>query len=388
MARSTRSSNRTEVVHGQPSWRLRASTVEACVTVQGGHLAPVTFDRKGRKIEPYSISPWAGQKVDAGLPPLLKVLRGDFFCMPFGGNETPYRGERYPPHGETANNKWTFEASQSGGGRHTLTLRMRTKTRPGLVRKRLTLVDGHDAVYDEHVISGMSGAMSFGHHATLRFPDEPESGRLSTSPLRFGMNAPWPTEMPDSRGYSILEPGYEFKSLGRTKMITGRFTDLTKYPARRGFEDIAILVNKPVKPFAWTAVTFPKQRYVWFAMKNPNVLRCTLMWMSNGGRHYAPWNGRHVNVMGLEELTSYFHYGLAESAKANPLRRRGVQTCVTMSPRRPLAVRYVMAVAPIPSGFDRVRTIRPGAKPETVTLTAYSGKSVTAAVDGSFVAGR
>ena len=84
----------------------------------------------------------------------------------------------------------------------------------------------------------------------------------------------------------------------------------------------------PKLPFAWNAVTFPRERYVYFALRDPRMLRHTILWISNGGRHYAPWNGRHVNVMGLEEITGNFHMGLAESAQRNPLNERGVAVVV------------------------------------------------------------
>jgi hypothetical protein len=136
-------------------------------------------------------------------------------------------------------------------------------------------------------------------------------------------------------------------------------------------------------PFAWTAVTFQKERYVWFALKDPRVLRSTIFWISNGGRHYAPWNGRHVNVLGLEEVTSYFHEGLCESAGRNALSAKGISTCLRLDPRRPLEVKYVMAVALIPRGFDRVAEIEAQAK--SVVLKSASGNAVSVPLDAGFL---
>jgi hypothetical protein len=98
------------LVLGQPSWRLASTEVEAFVTETGGHLGPVTFDRRGRKIQPLSVAPWAEEEFDPPLRPVIKVLRGDFFCLPFGGNATPFRNEQHPVHGETANARWQFES--------------------------------------------------------------------------------------------------------------------------------------------------------------------------------------------------------------------------------------------------------------------------------------
>src|SRR5256885_7909802 len=97
-----------KTVLGQPSWRVASRRVEAYVTRTGGHMGPAVFDRRGRKIAPLSIAPWATEKLDKATPPIIAALRGDFFCMPFGGNSTPYRGERHPIHGETANSRWTL----------------------------------------------------------------------------------------------------------------------------------------------------------------------------------------------------------------------------------------------------------------------------------------
>ena len=63
------------IICGQPSWRLTSTDVEAFVTEMGGHLGPVTFDRKGRKLQPYSIAPWAEEQTDPSLPPIIKALR-------------------------------------------------------------------------------------------------------------------------------------------------------------------------------------------------------------------------------------------------------------------------------------------------------------------------
>lgn len=370
-------------VYNQPSWRLASTDVEAFVTELAGHLGPVTFDRRGRRIQPYAVAPWATEKLDRSEPPLLRVLRGDFFCLPFGDNTTPYRGERHPPHGETANHKWRFESLTREGGRTGLHLSLKVRTRSGRVDKRIFLVDGHNALYCQHVVSGMTGLMNFGHHATIKFPDEPASGIISTSPFKYGQVFIEPVGVPADRGYSILKPGSEIKSLRRVPTITGQTTDLSRYPARRGFDDLIQLLQDPRRTTAWTAITFPRQRYVWFALKDPRVLTGTIFWISNGGWHMPPWNGRHISVMGLEEVTSYFAPGLAESARKNPFNARGFRTAVRLDRRRPLVVNYIMAAAPIPPGFDRVKRIQ--VRRGGVTLHADSSKRVELPLDTGFL---
>lgn len=374
---------RLRKVRGQSSWRLKSAQVEAFVTEQGGHLGPVKFKLGARSVEPLAVAPWAREPVDSKLPQLLKVLRGDFFCLPFGGNTTPFRGERHPPHGETANAKWRL----CDQGPDFIHLSLRTRIRRGRVDKYVSLKPGHSAIYIRHQIQGMTGPMSLGHHAMLQFPDVDGCGRISTSGFRCGQVLPTEFEQARNRGYSSLQPGSCFRQLEKVPMAAGGVADLSLYPARRGFEDLVMLTSEEQPDFAWTAVTFPEHGYVWFALKDPRVLRHTVFWLSNGGRHYAPWNGRHVNVLGLEEVTSYFHYGLAESAAANPVAKSGLPTCIQLNPQAPLTVNYIMAVAAIPKRFDRLAAIRPLREDNRVELRSTRGLKVQVPLDWRFVTG-
>ena len=385
MNSNARTQLKQKIVCGQASWRLASTQVEAFVTEMGGQLAPVTFDRKGRKLQPYSVAPWAEERTDPAMPALLKALRGDFFCLPFGGNATPFGKERHPVHGETANARWQFRSQETIAGRTCLHLSLNTKARRGRVDKRIWLLDGQNTVYSQHVVSGMSGPMNLGHHAMLKFPDVPGSGLISTSRFVYAQVFPGAFELPEQRGYSLLKPGAEFKSLAKVPTVTGETADLTRYPARRGFEDLVMLVSDADLPFAWTTVTFPKERYVWFALKDPCVLRQTVLWISNGGRHYPPWNSRHVNVMGLEEVTSCFHTGLAESARKNPISQKGFPTCLKLDSKQPLVVNYIMGVARIPARFDRVASIQVAPGNRAIVLKSASGRQAVAAVNPDFL---
>lgn len=373
-----------KTVFGEPSWRISSKDVDAFLTHNAGHLGPISFKVGGKKIAPFSVA-WAKQTPDRKLPPILRVLRGDFFCMPFGGNTEAYGKERHPIHGETANSKWKLSHYSSSRERSEIHADLVTKVRSGHVQKQVSLIKGHPAIYQRHVISQMSGEMNLGHHAMIKYPDVAGSGVISTSPFVFGQNWIEPTELPENKGYSALKPRAIFTSLEKTETIFGNTTDLSRFPARRGYEDIAMIVADASLPFAWTAVTFAKQGYIWFALKDPRVLRNTVMWFSNGGRHDAPWSGNHVNVMGLEEVTSFFAAGLARSVADNHIKKMGYPTTLKLNPALPTVVNYIMAVAPAPAGFDRVAKIEES--PGGVTLTSSMGTSLNVSLDLSFLSG-
>jgi len=68
------------------------------ITRTGGQLSKAKF-RVGRQtVEPFSTAPWCDQPEAKKLIPLLRELRGDFFCAPFGAGPA-WRGEDHPPHG-------------------------------------------------------------------------------------------------------------------------------------------------------------------------------------------------------------------------------------------------------------------------------------------------
>lgn len=370
----------THLIYHQPSWRLATRQVEGYVTRLGGHLGPVTFRLTNRQVQPFAVAPWHAEKLPS-VPPILQVLRGDFFCLPFGNNTRPYAREKHPPHGETANAKWNCIKAKTY---HTH-LQLRTHARPGTVDKHVLLRPGETVVYQQHVVRGMSGPMNVGHHATLRLPDHDRSGLVACSGFAWGQVAPLPFESPAEGGYSSLRTGARFDSLQRVPAANGAWHDLSSYPARRGYEDLVMLVGRARGILAWTAVTVPQERYIWISLKDPRVLTNTVLWHSNGGRHYPPWNGRHVNVLGLEEVTSYFHYGLAESAARNPVTDRGGVTCLRLDPDRPLVVNYIMAVAAVPHGFDRVRSIVPTLDRLGVRISCERGTAIELPLDVSFL---
>ena len=378
----TSAGSRLRSIHGAPSWRLASDRVEAFVARDGGHLGPVTFRTARGRVRPLAVAPWGGGRLAPATPAVLRTLRGDFFCLPFGENGRPWRGERHPVHGETASRRWRLLSSTERGPVAELAAEMVTRIRPGRVRKLLRVRQGETNVYCRHELRGFRGRLCLGHHAMLAFPDEPGAGRIALSPWRLGQVCPRPFESAAQGGYSALRTGARFRDLRRVPLAAGGWADLTRYPARAGFEDLVLVSARPRTRLAWTTVTFPRQGYVWIALKDPRVLASTVLWHSNGGRHYPPWNGRHRRVLGLEEVTGYFHFGLADSAGPNPLARRGVPTTVRLRPDRTTVVNYVMGVAAVPPDFDCVRQVRFAR--DHVVLTAGSGAVVRHPVDLSF----
>ena len=374
-------------IHSQPSYVIANKQTELAVTRLGGHMAPVTFLRDSdQPVQPYYISPWQDEKLTEFGAPVLAPLRGDFFCLPFGGNTEASRGEKHPPHGEVAGSDWTLIDSETAGPVTSITLTIEPQVRKGKVTKTLSLVDGQSVVYSRDLVEGFAGPAPLGHHATLAMPDKEGSVRLASSPIRFGMTNPGLFSDPKQGEYQSLLPGARWTDLAKVPQAWkgAPDADLTRLPARHGYADLVQLVNEPgdkANP-AWMTATFPEQGFVWFSLKDPAVLPTTLFWIENHGRHGAPWNGRN-NCLGLEDVASYFADGIAASTQSNLLTAEGVKTALELSADKPTAIHYIQGVARVPKAFEMVRTIQ--FAPGKITLVATGGQTVTVPVDHEFL---
>lgn len=358
-------------VHGEPSYRLANENVELYVTRRGGHLAPAFFQIGDRRVSPYALAPWQPQDYGDDMPPLLRVLRGDFFCLPFGPSE-----KNGPIHGETANGTWEVLTAKDAE----LTLQMTLHAMAGQVIKRIRLNSSHRAIYQEHTVFGLTGKFSVGYHAILQFPEEGGPYKVNTSAFHFGSTNPVPAGDPAVGEYSILKPNAEFSSLAEVPLATGGTTSLQDYPNRAGYEDIA-MVSSQDGDFAWTAATL--DGYVWISLKDPRMLPNTVFWMSNGGRHTSPWEGRHRRRLGLEEVAGYFADGL-EASREERLQEKGVPTVHRFSAEIPARFPSIHVVHPVPDDFGLVADVE-RASESTVTVRNEEGDVLDVPVDWQFL---
>jgi len=372
-----------KTVSSQPAWTVRNRNVELAVTRLGGQMAPVTFCRNtARPVRPYYVSPWQTERhpIDE---PVVVPLRGDFFCMPFGENTDPFRGEKHACHGEPAMRPWRFRAAGKCGKVTSLTLSMRTKIRPGKVTKTLSLVEGHNVVYSQHVLEGYTGSAPVGHHGTLAVPDDEGALLVSTSDFKFGLTTPTKAD-PAAGCYQSFALGKRFTDLSRVPLIwkDEPVGDCTAFPVRAGFTDILAVFKKPGRTPAWTAAVNAADGYLWFSLKDASVLPTTVFWISNRGLHGAPWLGRN-RCLGLEDVCGFLAQGLGPSVKPNAASRAGIPTAVRFSPRRPTAVRTIQGAVRVPRGFGRVA--RAKFARSRVTFVSTKGKQVAIPVHHEFL---
>jgi hypothetical protein len=366
--------DKSVVIHGEPSLPLANSDVQLFVTPRAGQMAPVRFRIGKRWVQPYALAPWQPHEISENLPPILRVLRGDYFCLPFGSSA----GIK-DVHGETANAHWDLVSE--GPGR--LVMEMDVNAPKCHVRKTLSIKSGHRAVYQEHLIEGLQGRYNLGHHAILLFPDKGGPYHVNTSPFHFGSVKPDAFSDPLAREYGTLKTGGHFTSLAKVPLAQGGYTSLQRYPARQGFEDLVMMTSKP-GDFAWTAATL--DGYVWISLKDPRTLPSTLFWLSNGGRHGYPWNGNHQRRLGLEEVCGHFSDGL-ETSRKNLLKADGVPTTLAFKAKEAKSIRLIHLVHPVPQKFGMVESVERGKQDSEIRVIGSGGRTIKVPVDWGFLHG-
>lgn len=381
------STTRHDTHAGQDGIEIRADRVTVFCTELGGMMT-ASFRDGDRDIRPYFVSPWQeeGQSIDE---PVLVPLRGDFFCLPFGGG-TEADGTVHPAHGVSAGGRWSVTATDERSGATTIRMEIAYDSRR-IVRKEIEVRDGAAAIYSTHTIEGFDGAFPLGHHATLR-ADEPGDLLVSFAPFAVGRTAERSADLTaTSPGeYYTLAPGRGFCDLTEVPTIwshrpTRRFDT---FPNEEGFVDIAGVYRPTAGPHApapqhpaWSCAVNPREGWLWFSLKDPRYLPGTVLWAENRGRHGDPWRGR-TSCLGIEETCSYLAEGLTPSLADNPLLSAGVPTAVRLRRDAPTRVRYIQGAVALPDGFGRV--VSAGFEDAQVVFVDGAGQKVGVAVDWRF----
>jgi hypothetical protein len=374
-----------EICYCQPSWVMQSDTVRMAVTHLGAHMAPVEFCQDAANpIQPYYVSPW--QCEDHAVPSGQSeaVLRGDFFCLPFGFAE---REMRTPSHGRTAGARWSLQNSMSKDGVHELCIDMKDALHSAKVTRQYFLKDGENVVYDQTTIEALEGMYTLGHHAVLRVPAMPSSLLLSTSQQLYGMTYPFRLDESNRTAPQSLAVGASFLDLRSVPALFGDASsvDCSAYPSRQGFADLVqVGVQSDMGQPAWTTAVNTDEGYLWFSLRNAEVLPSTIIWMENQGRHGSPWAGRNCSL-GLEDVCSYFDTGSKISGAANAFSARGIKTVQEFRSDVALKVHYAQGAVQIPMHFGRVCTVHCDAK--SATFTDFNGLQVSVAVSVGFLFG-
>ncbi len=337
-----------------------------------GNLRALHFVVESRTLEPLHTAPWLDEPEDnlpADLVPIERNLSGDFLCAPFGATDDP----DVPLHGWSANSAWSLVASQPASARFSL-----DRTIQGArIEKTATLAADAPLLYQVHAISGGSGGLTAAHHPMMRMA---AGGRLFMAPKRVAITPDAPPEPGRDR---LAYPGRS-TDLSAFPAADGGTVDLTRLPIGDAHEDFVALVEADHDGIGWTALIRDAEDDIVFILKEKAALPITMLWHSNAGRDYAPWNGRHKGVIGIEDGRAAGVAGLLAARRENPLNAEGAETVFELADNVTHTIRHVIGCLPR-AGWTRIDDI--AVDGATLVLTGENGATRKLPFDAAFFEG-
>jgi hypothetical protein len=320
-------------------WTLNWDYGEAVIQSLGGMLGPVRLDFAPRRsVWPLHVAPWDD---DPFLPGILRTLRGEWPCVPFGAVRAP---GGLPPayevhdasdewnHGYASNHLWQLVER----GLHDIRLRIDYPNEADIVSlERVIAVDPHAPALDVSLTihARRNTVLPMALHPTFAVP--PEGVEIHGCPHSTIHTYPAPVEPEVSQVLADRTAN----SLATLPTATGTL-DATRLPLDIATEEIVQLMDCRPPFMLRYAASGADVLLDWDAHALPDAL----LWISNGGRAYAPWNGKNF-ALGVEPLNGFFDLGRVVTPVAtHPLATRAGLTLEDGTPR---TIRYRISAQPI-----------------------------------------
>jgi hypothetical protein len=330
------------------AWRLQWAHGSAEVQALGGMLGPVTF-RLGeeRELDVMHVAPWAGMTRASGLPGLMRRLRGEWPCIPFGRTDLPpdlpsgwqprdtHEQDAAWPHGYAANNRW--QCLSATPTRVHLAIDYPTDSPVARIERVIEADAAAPALNLSLTVHARQACrLPVGLHPTFRLPPAP--GRVKV--MLGGHEGIHSYPASPAGAVSRLMPDARSDSLGGMAGIDGPL-DLSRLPlAVAGEELLQVKGVSGDAPFALHYLDYDACVGLWW---DTAQLPDLMLWISNGGRIHFPWMSRHL-ALGAEPVNSQFDLGRVASAPAgHPLASR---TGIALDPAQPWSTRYRIAAWP------------------------------------------
>lgn len=325
--------------------QLQARGVTVTLDEDLGQLADFAVQIGRDWHRPLARVPWDDDPPDCAAitaAPHLARMAGDFFCAPFAASDL----EPAPPHGWTANSAWTCLAHGATPHGAFAAWQLDRPVFGATITKRWELRHDLPALLQEHRITGGTGQLSVAHHVMV---DVRGGATLKLSPRAWAETPDLGQPRPDAFTQTFLAYPARATDLARFPRAGGGTVDLTRHPLPEGHDDFVMLVDGPANAardvIAWAAIDRPSAGDRVILVKPAAILPQTMLWLSNGGRSFPPWNGRHTGVLGVEDACAYSLYGHAASTAENPLSGLGIPTALLLGAS--VRIPHVLAAFPI-----------------------------------------
>lgn len=302
-----------------------------------------------REVSLLAVAPWGddiGPEHDA-LPPVMKRMRGEWPCAPFGAPAAPaglpWRWRPRRPagwtdpaiHGHAANSLWTLTRREEAAAE--LAIDYPAEHPVKRLERRIAGVPGEAAVAIElRVEARRAVALPVALHPVFGLPRKPRAALLEPGAFAAGRVYPLQAE-PD---VSLLVPDAEFTSVESIPSTAGE-ASIARLPMATDTEELVQLCGTG----GAVSLVDMEQGCRTTLRFDPEAFPSVLLWIASRGRASYPWRGRFAAV-GIEPVRAAFDLGVDVSCDPNnPIAKAGYATALELAAGEVFSTSYRIEAA-------------------------------------------
>jgi len=317
---------------------FRNGRVSGDVSLLGGMLGPAEFLLPdNRAVQPFSVAPWIQDPkalLDT-IPPILQNMRGEWPCVPFGvpelrtdlptewlqGLDSVESINDAFVHGFSANHVWTDLSTSSQ--EVALAIEYPSGHPVRKLSRNISVSNNNRLDFDLVIETDGPVDLPIGLHSVFKLPST--TGRAKLVVDSFQRAHTFPVAVEANR--SILEPNRQVADLERVLRLDGRSVDLTRLPLADHTEELVLLELSEGTVKLQNYDELYEVVFTWDIKQFPSCL----LWISNCGREFYPWNKR-FQAIGIEPIAAAFDLGVIHSRNvSSPLQKMAIKTSCSLT---------------------------------------------------------
>lgn len=313
----------------------------------GATIAQALLYAGDQPVRPFFQNPWRDDPRE--MDSLTRHLGGEWPCVPFGVPRAP---SNLPAdwHCDSGSAPWHHDAH--GYGAHSVWTLVQIDDQTAVaeisypddspiagLKRRVCLVSEHESQMELSIKARAAVSLPVGLHPVMSLADAaPLSAKLCVA----GTDTAWTFPLEVEPGSTYLRPDQRGVPLSSLMTAQDGPVDGSCLPFPAQSEDLVLLTS----PGGHVSLVRPDLKYRvdlnWDDMDLPSCL----LWLSNRGRQYTPWDGR-VCAIGIEPIAAAFDLGVDHSAsETTPLARSGIKTTIDLRKGETWRTPYSISVHP------------------------------------------